>query len=61
MTPYAGSDRTAQSAAEIGNQYPSLRPGDCVHIATVRGQGGVRVTYDGASVAAPRSCSATTR
>ncbi|MEX2425870.1 MAG: PIN domain-containing protein [Thermomicrobiaceae bacterium] len=30
----APTPQTAQRAQEIGNQYPGLMPGDCVHIAT---------------------------
>jgi predicted nucleic acid-binding protein len=43
------TDRTALLAAEIGNQYPSLLPGDCVHIATaLEAKADVLFTYDGA-------------
>jgi hypothetical protein len=43
------TDRTALSAADIGNTYPSLTPGDCVHIATaIEARADVLFTYDGA-------------
>jgi predicted nucleic acid-binding protein len=43
------TDRTGLSAAEIGNTYPSLLPGDCVHIATaLEAKVDVLFTYDGA-------------
>jgi predicted nucleic acid-binding protein len=42
------TDRTALSAAEIGNTYPSLLPGDCAHIATaIEAKADVLFTYDG--------------
>ncbi len=45
----AVTDRTAQLAADIGNTYPSLLPGDCVHIATaIEVKADVLFTYDGA-------------
>lgn len=44
----AVTDRTALSAAEIGNRYPSLLPADCVHIATaLEVKADVLFTYDG--------------
>lgn len=43
------TDRTALLAADIGNTYPSLLPGDCVHIATaLDAKADVLFTYDGA-------------
>lgn len=43
------TDRVAQIAADIGNQFPSLLPGDCVHIATaIDARADVLFTYDGA-------------
>jgi predicted nucleic acid-binding protein len=39
----------AQRAAEIGNEFPSLTPADCVHIATAESANvDVLMTYDGA-------------
>lgn len=39
----------AELAADIGNQYPDLLPGDCVHIATaIEANADVLFTYDGA-------------
>lgn len=41
--------RVAEMAADIGNSYPDLAPGDCVHIATAIDAGvDVLFTYDGA-------------
>ena len=38
----------AQRAADLGNTYPVLLPGDCVHIATALQSGApVLFTYDG--------------
>jgi predicted nucleic acid-binding protein len=40
--------RIAQRAADIGNEYPRLLPGDCVHIATAIEAGvDVLFTWDG--------------
>lgn len=41
--------RIAERAAEIGNHYPRLLPGDCVHIATaIDARADVLFTWDGA-------------
>lgn len=46
---WAVTDRVAQYAADIGNKYPSLLPGDCVQIATAAlSRASVLLTYDGA-------------
>lgn len=45
---YVLTPRIAERAADIGNAYPSLLPGDCVHIATAIESGAdVLFTWDG--------------
>jgi predicted nucleic acid-binding protein len=45
---YTLTDSVARDAAKIGNDFPSLLPGDCVHIATAdRAKADVLFTYDG--------------
>ena len=45
---YVLTPRIAQLAADIGNQYPRLLPGDCVHIATaIESDSDVLFTWDG--------------
>lgn len=45
---YVLTPRIAERAADIGNEYPRLLPGDCVHIATAIESGAdVLFTWDG--------------
>ena len=45
---YVLTPRIAERAADIGNAYPSLLPGDCVHIATaIESAADVLFTWDG--------------